>query len=200
MNPTISFSITPGNAQLKKGIRCLVLFTFFMLSHFYARAQQFRPRWVTGLGGSNSGICQVTDVTTDKQNNVYITGDFSSDTIDFDPGPGVKYLKSDGNSDAFVGKYKPDGTLVWVESFSSVNTRPGSDAGAVPRAIAVDKDGDISIAGQLADTLDADPGPGVHYLMPSQGRGFVIHLDTNGNFLWAFDTGDVPVARQALNR
>ena len=171
-------------------MRRLLLLILFITIHCCARAQQFRPRWVNDLGGGKSGICQVFDITTDKQNNVYITGNFSSDTIDFDPGPGVKYLKSDGNTDIFLGKYKPDGTMVWAESFPSLKANPFVTGSSTSRTIAVDKDGNITIAGSLSDTLDVDPGPGVHYLTPSQGGALIIHLDNSGNLIWANAVGN----------
>jgi len=171
-------------------MRRLSLLILFITIHCCVWAQQFRPRWVNDLGSANGGAA-VTDIATDKDNNVYVTGVLSADSIDFDPGTGVKYLRWDGNADAFVGKYKPDGTLIWVESFPSISFNTNSQGNARPIAIAVDKDGNISISGYfVGETLDADPGPGVHNLTPYRQAGFIIHLDTNGNFLWAFDTGD----------
>ena len=197
MNFTKRFCAITGSTPVKRVIRCLLVLTFFLLTHFCASAQQFRPKWVDDLGGAKgntNGFCQVTDITTDKENNVYITGAFNSDTVDFDPGPGVKLLQSDGNDDAFVGKYKADGTLIWVESFSSVSFTLSSTGTARPSAIAVDKDGNVTITGYFeGETLDTDPGPGVHNLTSSGEEGLIIHLDTNGNFLWAFDTGNYSI-------
>ena len=53
-----------------------------------------------GLGGNGKSI------TADISGNLYVTGSFSN-TSDFDPGPGVSNLVSNGYSDAFILKLKP---------------------------------------------------------------------------------------------
>jgi hypothetical protein len=53
------------------------------------------------------------EVVTDEYNNSYITGYFSS-VVDFDPGPAIYNLTSEGGYDVFVAKYSPDGSLVWA--------------------------------------------------------------------------------------
>ena len=145
MNADKLFHPVTGVDRIKKVVHLLLFLLIFLLTAFRTGAQQFRPKWVDNLGGAN-GIASVNGIAVDKENNVYITGVFT-DTIDFDPGPGVKYLNSDGNSngDAFAGKYKADGTLIWAESFPSSGSNLSNSVR--PNAIAVDKDGNISISG-----------------------------------------------------
>jgi gliding motility-associated-like protein len=159
---------------------CFVLFVLFALP-FKGICQVPFPKWVDDFGGS--GYSKVTDLAVDKQNNIYVTGYFTG-TVDFDPSSGVKNLTSVGGIDIFVGKYTQAGTLIWAESM-------GGDGLDQPNNLAVDKDGNVSIAGQFESTnLDADPGPGVYTLSSLGGDDiFVIHLDTNGNFLWANSIG-----------
>jgi gliding motility-associated-like protein len=179
LNFTRSICIITGNAKIKKGIRYLLLFTFVVVAHSYCSAQSFRPKWVDDLQGT-SGYNVATALAVDKQNNIYITGAFEG-TVDFDPTTGVKNLTSAGGYDIFVGKYNQDGTLIWVESMGGL-----LDDRAY--GLAVDNDGNVSIVGNFVSaTLDADPGPGVYDLQnPStSATTFMIHLDTNGNFLWA---------------
>ncbi|MFI5136247.1 MAG: gliding motility-associated C-terminal domain-containing protein [Sphingobacteriales bacterium] len=181
MSLTKSFSTILEAAQVKKGMRYMLLLSFFLIAHFYAAAQQFKPKWVDDLRGT-SPYCVVTDLAVDKQNNVYVCGWFEG-TFDFDSSAGVKNLTSVGQYDTFIAKYKQDGTMVWAESIGSA----GVDQ---PNSIAVDNDGIVSITGiSSSPTLDADPGPGVYILnnptKPLAAFGFLIHLDTNGNFLWA---------------
>jgi gliding motility-associated-like protein len=154
---------------------------FFTLTYFSALAQVPKPSWVDDLNGT-SGYSEVLGLSVDKQNNIYITGEFQG-TIDFDPSAGVKNVTSVGGCDIFVGKYHQDGSLIWVKSMGST----GNDIG---NGIAVDKDGNVSIVGVFNSALlDADPGPGSYYLYnpnsPNSTATFMIHLDTNGNFLWA---------------
>jgi gliding motility-associated-like protein len=160
-------------------MRFLFLLTFFVLTHFSARAQQLRPNWVDDLGGT-SGSVKVTGVAVDKQNDVYVTGYFAG-TVDFDPSAAVKNLTSVAGTDIFVGKYKQDGTLIWIEPI-------GGDGNDQSSGLSVDKDGNISIVGHSNSLiLDLDPSTGIDTVSNSPGSVclFLIHLDTNGNFLWA---------------
>jgi len=165
----------------------LFLLLFFLTAHFCARGQQFVPKWVEDFDNSTRGTCGPTNLVVDKQNNIYITGYFYG-IVDFDPSAGVKNLSSGSVSGIFVGKYKPDGTLIWVGAFTGV-----ADNSNRPNSIAVDKDGNVSVTGEFdSDTLDVYPGAGVHKLIntaPGTDNLFVVHLDINGNFLWAHSFG-----------
>jgi len=162
---------------LKTFLFILLLFTLPLKS----LAQAPFPKWVDDFGGS--GDSKPTGMVVDKQNNIYISGYFAG-TVDFDPSTGVKNLTSVGGYDIFVGKYKPDGTLIWAESM-------GGNALDQVNCMSVDKDGNPTIIGQFqSSNLDADPGPGVYALSTQAGDDiFIIHLDTNGAFLWAKDIG-----------
>jgi hypothetical protein len=63
--------------------------------------------WARTLGstGEDRGFF----VTSDSNNNVYSCGRYS-DTVDFDPGTGTDDHVSNGDIDAFLLKYHPDGT------------------------------------------------------------------------------------------
>lgn len=102
-------------------------------------------------------------VSVDDAGNLYICGDLSQGTYDFDPGPGTYNLTcGDFTIGAFVARYRPDGTLVfadvrtWYSGFSS------------SRDIAVMRDGtffyvvqSLDNGGPLSGQIDVDPGPGV---------------------------------------
>jgi len=169
---------------MKKGARHLFLLVVFIAAHFCARAQQVFPKWVGDLDNDATGYCSPTNMAIDKQNNIYVTGIFTG-TVDFDPSTGVKNLSTSGTN-VFLGKYKSDGTLLWVETLAG---EPGSSV--LAHSLAVDKDGNISVIGTLnTDTTDVDPGPGVYNLInKSLSHVFVLHLDASGNFLWARSIG-----------
>jgi gliding motility-associated-like protein len=175
---TRAFSVALNAARVKQGMRYLFFLTFFLPDQLFAQSPIPKPNWVDNLGGS-SGYSVATCLAVDKQNDVYVAGEFEG-TVDFDPTSRVKNLTSAGGYDIFIGKYKQDGTLIWVESI-------GGTGSEQPYGLAVDKDGNASIVGSFSSTvLDANPGPGVFNLTGSAGGSiFTIHLDTNGNFLWA---------------
>src|SRR6202008_875984 len=86
----------------------IILFLLFVLP-VAGYCQLPTPQWVTDIGGS--GDSKPTGLITDNQNNIYVTGYFSS-TVDFDPSAGVKNLTSVGGYDIYVAKYTPAGALV----------------------------------------------------------------------------------------
>ncbi|MFT4661981.1 MAG: hypothetical protein ACI8XB_002265 [Patiriisocius sp.] len=155
----------------------ILLITYFFAS-FSAFGQAPAFEWVKQLGGSGqSGH----DITTDKDGNVYVTGDFR-DTTDFDPGPDsfnlipVSELNGSSSTDIFVAKYGSDGQFLWAVSFGDDD----SDRGF---SIATDTIGNVYVTGTFQGTIDFDPGPGVYFLSQSIS-GFILKLDTNGSFVW----------------
>ncbi len=187
MNLTKSLSLRSGATPIKQGVRYSFLLIFLLITHFCARAQQFIPKWVEDLGNTSSGYSNPTNLVVDNKNNIYVTGYFYG-IVDFDPSSGVKNLSSGNVSGIFVGKYRPDGTLIWVGAFTGIGTNFNR-----PNGIAVDKDGNVSVTGSFdSDTLYVYPGPDVHKLInttPAADNLFVINLDANGSFLWAHSIG-----------
>jgi len=140
------------------------------------------PKWVDDMGGTGSSISSFMKL--DAQNNSYITGYFSG-TVDFDPSPAVKNLTSiNGSIDVFIAKYDTNGALIWVVSL-------GGNGTDTPNGLDFDSNGNITITGQyFSPTMDADPGPGVFNLTNAGGSDtFIVHVDGNGNFLWAKTIG-----------
>jgi gliding motility-associated-like protein len=183
LNPITHLYKTLGLFRGITGARRTILLIFLVSSQLCAQAQQFVPKWADDLS-SATGSCVVTNLVTDSQNNVYVTGFFSG-TVDFDPSAGVKNITAVGSFDVFVGKYKPDGTLTWVESMSGNGDNEA-------QGIALDKAGNISITGYFSSTiLTVNSGPGISNLNNTgSSSGFVIHLDNNGGFLWAHALGN----------
>ncbi|GAF78437.1 unnamed protein product, partial [marine sediment metagenome] len=101
-----------------------------------------------GLGGSGFDQAQAQEVATDSSGNVYLSG-LIDGAVDFDPGPGV----TTGTGDAFIAKYSPSGTLLWLKDFPG----PFMDLFG---PIAVDDVGNVHVTGSFDGTADFDPGPG----------------------------------------
>jgi hypothetical protein len=135
---------------------------------------------LSALGvGSDTGTSWALDVAADAAGNSYLAGFFSG-TTDFDPAhtyPGdTDVLTSRGGQDAYVAKYAPDGSLVWVR-------RMGGAAGDdTVRSVAVDGSGNVVVTGYRRGT--GDFGPATLTSLGGQD-GFVARLSPAGQVLWA---------------
>ncbi len=136
--------------------------------------------WVKSMGGPFNDVGYA--VSVDNDGNVYTYGSFST-TADFDPGPGVTSITSEGDFDIFIQKLNSEGDFVWVKRMGG----PEYDYGY---AITIDTASNLYVTGGFKDTVDFDPGPGVTELM-AIGRSdiFVQKLDTAGNLIWVKSMG-----------
>jgi Beta-propeller repeat len=133
--------------------------------------------WATSFGDITDDYDNA--VTTDASGSVYVTGSFTG-TIDADPGPAVFNLTSQG-TDIFIIKLDTDGNFLWGINVGG----PDSD---IPYAITTDAAGHVYVTGSFQSTnVDFDPGPSI-YLLSTEGQfeEFILKLDTDGNFLWAY--------------
>lgn len=128
--------------------------------------------------GHALGSSIASNVAADTAGNSYMTGMFSG-TTDFDPAsshPGdTDIMTARGERDAFVAKYAPDNSLVWVR-------RMGGDGLDWGRDITIDNSGNVYLVGDFSGS--ADFGSTV---LTSAGSddGYVAKLNSSGNFLWA---------------
>ncbi len=136
--------------------------------------------WGKSFGGSQE------DAGSDLQigpGNVFHVGGTFSDTIDIDPGAGVKTVWSNGQRDVFYLRLGADG------AYQTDFTLGGSgDEGLFD--IALGPNNAFYLAGTFNDTVDFDPGGNVH-LLPSDGsnNAFLAAYDSNAGFLWARNNG-----------
>lgn len=130
--------------------------------------------WTRGTDGS---AARAYGVAFDPAGNACITGTFGG-YCDFDPGPGTGFRQSRGD-DVFVWKLDVGGNYLWSRALGDVNTDE-------PRSIAIDRSGNIAVAGYTNGGGDFDPGPAV---APVGQAAFVAKLDGAGNILWVRGLG-----------
>lgn len=153
-----------------------ILLSLYIATPLYAQVVELE--WVKHIGGSMKDEGQIIDI--DLNNNVYTSG-YYSNTVDFDPGPGIHNLTSFGRA-TFVQKMNANGEFLWakktIEHSSSY------------RDMKVDHLGNVYTTGSFASTLDFDPDTSVFNLV-SNGSfdGFIHKLDSNGNFCWVKQIG-----------
>jgi hypothetical protein len=137
--------------------------------------------WAKRVGGTLAD--QAISSYTDNSGNIYITGEFFSTTVDFDPGAAIFNLTSTGSGDVFVMKLDANGNFNWARKMGGT----GSDKGF---SITKDTFGNIYTTGHFTGAVDFDPGPNTFTLTPFGSRDiFIQKLDANGNFIWAKQMG-----------
>ena len=107
------------------------------------------------------------NIATDAAGNVYTTGIFQ-DLTDFDPGPGVFNLTSNGSNNIFISKLNTAGDFVWAMRFGGFSS---DDRG---NAIAVDASDNLYVTGNFSGQIDFDPGPGTAILLTSNTSEFLL--------------------------
>jgi uncharacterized repeat protein (TIGR01451 family) len=133
--------------------------------------------WAKTIGGTN--IEWPTDIKTDNEGNIYITGFFSS-FVDFDPGPGIFNLTAGSTNNLFVLKLDTKGEFVWAKSI-------GGTGGIEGVSLSLDSKGNVCVIGSFSGQVDFDPGPGIFNLSGTQyyNNIFILKLNNNGDFVWA---------------
>ncbi|MFM2306838.1 MAG: Bifunctional hemolysin/adenylate cyclase precursor, partial [Bacteroidota bacterium] len=119
----------------------------------------------------STGADMARDVTADNAGNFYAVGNFSG-SVNFNPLYNAMNRTSAGGYDGFVLKANSNLGTLWV--VSQGNT--GSDWGS---AVALDKDGDVYVAGLFEGANTSFDG----YPVSSAGQwdGYVWHLTGNGD-------------------
>lgn len=138
---------------------------------------------------------RIFSIDVDHQNNILVLGQYH-DSIDLDFGPGV-FILNDNNSNPhwnnlFVAKYDPNGNLIWGKGLNSTNNT--NIDGLWGYTLKTDGSNNIIISGRFHDTVDFDPGPGIHNMVSSNpittnyaGNQFLLKLAPNGSFIWVRD-------------
>lgn len=101
----------------------------------------------TGGTGLDYGV----SIAKDALGNLYHVGQFSSPTIDLNPGAGVDTFTLVGSTNVFLTKYNTDGTYAWSKVW-------GSTVSLGVYNIAFDSINNVYIAMEFQGTADLDPG------------------------------------------
>ena len=104
--------------------------------------------WVKSVGGPEENMPR--GVATDREGNILVTGR-TRGTVDLDPGAGEAPYTANGEFDAFLGKYDPQGGFIWGFTAGGTFHTRGLN-------VATDGVGSAYLTGWLSLPLDIDPG------------------------------------------
>jgi len=145
-------------------------------------AQNPQFEWVKtnqGYQGSANSI----HIGQDSAGNIYGIGHFSG-TVDFNPSPSnaIWLTATNSGSSSYIQKLDSNGNLLWVRA---VDFQNGSFWN-----LEIDPTGRLYIVGNFKDSVDIDPGIGIHMLYSHGGYdAYILKLSANGNFIWAKSFG-----------
>jgi gliding motility-associated-like protein len=163
----------------------LIIVITLLFAVLTAWSQQPSLQWAKAFDPYvNADYSNGRTVGVDGQGNVYSAGLFTN-TVDFDPGPGVYALTADNiyATSIYISKLDANGNFVWAGQIPTL-----VEFGEIE--LKVDKAGNVYLASDLRNETDMDPGPGVFMMTPSGFRdAFVVKLNTNGNLVWAKQFG-----------
>ncbi|MGM0477824.1 MAG: SBBP repeat-containing protein [Bacteroidota bacterium] len=158
--------------------KALLFITTILAISVYGQQPTFE--WAKSMGGIDENTGE--SIAVDLSGNVYTIGRFEG-TTDFDPGPGVFNLTSEGALDVFISKLDASGNFVWAKQLSGSNSVYGY-------SIDVDLNGNVYTTGYINGTVDFDPGAGTFNLTSTGPTdAFISKLDASGNFVWAKNLG-----------
>ncbi len=125
--------------------------------------------WFRRAGGSL--IDEGRGVSADKDGNVLVTGAFEGQASFSED----VSITAKGNGDAFIAKYDPNGTLLWVR-------QAGSQEHTWGNAIVADSVGNVLVSGAFSETATFD---GTTLTSTNDLGAFVAKYSPEGKLLWA---------------
>lgn len=148
-NDTVDIDPGPGvNNIISKGKDDLFVACYNSIGAFL---------WGFGIGGTDYDAA--VTMTIDAYNNVIIGGYIQSDSIDFDPGPGIAHLPFAGGAaltyfgDGFIAKYDASGNYQWSHGIG------GPSIYDHIQGLATDITGNIYAIGEFNNTITIPGGP-----------------------------------------
>ncbi len=141
--------------------------------------------WAKGFGGESDdkGI----DIEVDVNGNVYVTGSFRGDSVDFDPGIDSLILNSSLSlDDLFLTKFDSNGNFKWVNHIGKSYDYYNNWLQSTELPVVLDTVGNIYISGSFMG--DFDFGQDTTILdLTSYGISsdiFIVKFDSIGNPQW----------------
>jgi len=151
----------------------LLLTLFILLGFSKANCQTPDWVWARSANSGSSGLGEGRIVTTDKFENIYVTGQYR-DTISF----GSFVLLGGSAYEIYFAKYDSSGNIKWAKC-------NGGSGTAVGYGIGTDNIGNSYLMGYFGGTIIFDSDT----LISATTELFITKFDSFGNVLWAKRAG-----------
>ncbi len=132
-------------------------------------------KWAHIIGSTQNdhgtGLCVAAN------GDVYVAGDFYS-TMDVDPSAAVVNINSTGFNDLFLCRYDSMGNYLDSRTF-------GASLGESGGNLICDAANNLYLNAVFKDTMDVDPGPGIHQVagFNNNSTGLLLKLDQNFQYI-----------------
>ena len=135
-------------------------------------------QWGLTWGGNYGEGAYTLD--TDESDNLYVSGYFRSNSVDFDPSSGGTDIHNNvgqnGEADIFLSKFDSSGNFDWAQTWGS----PGQDIG---QQVLVRCAAALYLTGSFFGTVDFDPGLGTDPHNSVGGEDvFLMKILSDGNW------------------
>ena len=171
-----------GIADFDPSVSTATLIGATSVNHFVAKYNSLGNYLWAKTSDTNTNTAAIktecNSLALDASNNVYITGNFIGQSIDFDPGTGIEFMSSESGTgpwssvllfgtDIYIAKYDNSGNYVWAKTINRTNNNNSNyNANYVnnSNSIALSAFGQVYITGYFSTTspttLDFDHGVG----------------------------------------
>lgn len=126
----------------------------------------------------NDGWTEGKAIATDAAGNIFVAGSFQSTNLEISGQLAVGH----GWADAFVAKFSPSGTLLWLQSYGGSSQDKASGIG-------VDGNGDIIVSGFFLSSTITFGSVTLTNTNINYADIFLLKLDTYGTIIWAKKAG-----------
>lgn len=136
--------------------------------------------WAKSFGGNKYD--NVTEISIDLNNNIYLTGTFSSDSITFDA---ITFINSFYYKRGFLVKLNPLGEVIWANTTEEGKSTEFS-------SLTIDNNGFIYVAGSFRTDSLTFGSVTLFNFYPNNNIGleiFLLKYNEMGNLIWAKSGG-----------
>ncbi len=154
-----------------------IYIVLFILNSVLTIAQTPTYNWAKTAGGLANDYGN--SICTDTNSNIYICGEFNSDTITF----GNIKLPNAGSKDMYIVKYDSSGNVLWAKSFGGTGDESAS-------CVCTDPLGNAYLTGSfVSDSLFLGNDTLINNNTDTTEDCFIVKIDTYGNVIWCHAIG-----------